>query len=148
MPVGIDPLAPPVVGRTGERRGSPPGPNGTAATLETMIGPGLKSKGLLVVDEPTLGELFRRLSDLQASADRAAAKQETYVRATDLAGYERRISALESALAQLVKTVADLAAHERRISAIESTLTWVVRTVGGCIILALLGTILIQGTGK
>ena len=72
--------------------------------------------------EITLGELGRRVADVQATVHDLRDKLERdYVRSADLAQVERRLTALEA------------------------TQTWVVRIVLGVVIVALLGLVVKQG---
>lgn len=73
-------------------------------------------------DEPTLGELMRRLTDLQQTVSDLVHRLEQ--------GYVR------------VDSVAPL---ERRVASLESSVTWVVRLVIGAVIAALLALVIVQG---
>lgn len=73
-------------------------------------------------DEPTLGELMRRIVEMQASIEKLTERVEnSYVRNSTLEPLERRISALESSQ------------------------SWAVKIVLGVVITALLGLVIIQG---
>lgn len=73
-------------------------------------------------DDVTLGEVVRRLDDLQRTTQQIVERLDRdYVR------HDR---------------VAEL---ERRVSSLESTLTWTVRLIMGAVILALVGLVLTQG---
>lgn len=73
--------------------------------------------------EITLGELGRRVADVQTTVHELRDKLERdYVRS------------------------ADLVAVERRLTALEATQTWLVRLALGVVIVALLGLVIRQGT--
>ena len=76
-------------------------------------------------DEITLGEVIRRLADVQQTVHDIQAKLDSpeYARRHDVAGLERRVGALES------------------------TLTWVVRSVIGVVIVALVAAVVRTGGG-
>jgi hypothetical protein len=77
-------------------------------------------------DQVTLGELRRRLADLQtAMHDLVQRMDRDYVRASELERLRME--------------------HDRRISAVESAWAWAGRTVGGVIIIALLSLIVTRG---
>jgi len=77
-------------------------------------------------DEVTLGELRRRLSDLQAAMhDLVNRMDRDYVRASELERIRMEF--------------------DRRVGAVESTWMWVGRTFGAVIIAALLGIIATKG---
>lgn len=73
-------------------------------------------------DDITIGEVSRRLGDVQSSIHRIERRLEEGVRRSELDSLERRVGG------------------------IEATLTWLWRTVGGIVIAALLGLV-ISGRG-
>ncbi len=84
-------------------------------------------------DEPTLGEVARRLTDVQNTVHSLAEKLDRdYVRAAQLAAVERAAEDRDKE-------------QDRRISGLESSVTWVVRLVLSAVILALLGLVIVQG---
>ena len=73
-------------------------------------------------DDITLGEMSRRLADVQATVHELRDKMDRdYVRA------------------------ADLTAIDKRVGALEASVTWVVRIVVGAVVVALLGLVIAQG---